>query len=70
MHTMGLGSSKRGGSKMIPSLVYLIVAGIIISAFMTVKTTRDDRVAENEWIESEGNRFMKRIELEKNRKRG
>ncbi len=55
---------------MIPLWVYLIVAGIIISAFMTVKTTREDRVAENEWIEAEGNRFMKRIELEKSRKRG
>jgi uncharacterized membrane protein (DUF106 family) len=50
---------------MIPIWVYAVVAGIIISAFMAIKTGREERVLELENIEKEGEVFMKRLEEEK-----
>ncbi|MDP4154813.1 MAG: sporulation YhaL family protein, partial [Bacillota bacterium] len=39
---------------MIPIWVYAVVAGIIISAVMAIKTGREERVLELENIEKEG----------------
>lgn len=50
---------------MIPIWVYAVVAGIIISAIMAIKTGREERVYELENIEKEGEIFMKRLEEEK-----
>jgi Na+/glutamate symporter len=50
---------------MIPIWVYAVVAGIIISAIMAVKTGREERVLELQNIEKEGEVYMKRIEGEK-----
>ncbi|NRG47307.1 sporulation YhaL family protein [Bacillus sp. CRN 9] len=47
---------------MIPVWVYFVVAGIIVSAFMAVKTGRDERKVENDMIEQEGEVYMKRLE--------
>lgn len=50
---------------MIPIWVYAVVAGIVISAIMAIKTGREERVLELENIEKEGEVFMKRLEEEK-----
>ncbi|AGX03289.1 MULTISPECIES: sporulation YhaL family protein [Bacillaceae] len=50
---------------MIPIWVYLVAAGIIISAIMAVKTGKEERREEREGIESEGEIYMKRLEREK-----
>lgn len=49
----------------IPTWVYVVFAGIIISALMAIKTGREERELEIENIEKEGDVFMKRIEEEK-----
>jgi uncharacterized membrane protein (DUF106 family) len=58
--------SKKGEKNMmIPIWVYAVVAGIIISAVMAIKTGREERVLELENIEKEGEVYMKRLEQEK-----
>ena len=54
----------------IPLWVILVLGGIAISAFMAVKTGREDRAVENEIIEREGEVYMKRLAEEKKRKNG
>jgi hypothetical protein len=54
----------------IPLWVIFVLGGIAISAFMAVKTGREDRAVENEIIEREGEVYMKRLEEEKKRKNG
>ncbi|WP_318505366.1 sporulation YhaL family protein [Bacillus sp. T3] len=49
----------------IPVWVYFVVAGILMSAIMTIKTGRADRKLEQEMIEREGNIYMERLEKEK-----
>lgn len=54
----------------IPMWVIAVVAGIVISAFMAVKTGKEEREEEMESIEREGEIYMKRLEREKeNRER-
>lgn len=53
----------------IPIWVLLLVGGIIISAFMAVKTGREEREQEREIIEREGEVYMERLEKEKAEKR-
>lgn len=52
----------------IPFWMYFVVAGIFISAFMVVKTAREDRQADLEWIEKEGDVFIKRMQEEKRKR--
>lgn len=49
----------------IPTWVYVVFAGIIISALMAIKTGREERELEMENIEKEGDVYMQRIEEEK-----
>jgi Na+/glutamate symporter len=49
----------------IPIWIYAIFAGIIISAFMALKTGREERELETENIEREGEVYIKRMEEEK-----
>ncbi|WP_082193306.1 sporulation YhaL family protein [Bacillus rubiinfantis] len=49
----------------IPIWIYFVMAGIIISAFMAIKTGREERLMEMENIEQEGEIYMKRLEQEK-----
>jgi len=49
----------------IPIWIYAILAGIIISAFMALKTGREERELELENIEREGEVYIKRMEEEK-----
>lgn len=49
----------------IPIWTLILIGGIIISAYMAVKTGREERERENELIEREGEVYIKRIEKER-----
>lgn len=49
---------------------YLVIAGIIFSAYMLVRTAKEERDLENYYIEKEGEIFIKRMEEEKERRTG
>jgi hypothetical protein len=53
----------------LPIWVYFVIAGVLISAFMAIKTAREDRDDEMEWIEKEGEVYMNRLEEEKERRK-
>ncbi|PFO04335.1 sporulation protein YhaL [Neobacillus bataviensis] len=50
---------------MIPIWIYAVVAGIVISALMAIKTGREERQVEMESIEREGEIYIERLEREK-----
>ncbi|MFT8323193.1 MAG: sporulation YhaL family protein [Bacillus sp. (in: firmicutes)] len=54
----------------IPMWVLFVFGGIVVSAFMAVKTGKEERQQENEGIEREGEEYMKRLEQEKQRRQG
>jgi hypothetical protein len=54
----------------IPFWIYAVVAGIIVSAWMAIKTGREERKLEMEEIEREGEIYMKRMEKEKKMREG
>ena len=49
--------------------VLFVFGGIIVSAFMAVKTGREDRKLESEIIEREGEVYMQRLEKEKEQRK-
>jgi hypothetical protein len=49
----------------IPFWVYFVVAGILMSAFMAIKTGKEERIMEQENIQREGEIYMERLEKEK-----
>ncbi|PLT31230.1 sporulation YhaL family protein [Peribacillus deserti] len=53
-----------------PVWIWFVIAGIVSSAFMTVKTARDDKKLEMAWIEEEGKKYMDRMEEEKRKRQG
>ncbi|MBT2653782.1 sporulation YhaL family protein [Bacillus sp. ISL-18] len=52
----------------IPIWIYAVVAGIVISALMAIKTGREERQVEMESIEREGEIYIKRLEREKEKR--
>jgi Sporulation protein YhaL len=54
----------------VPIWVFAVAAGIMISAFMAIKSGREDRQQEMEIIEREGEVYMERLEKEKERRQG
>lgn len=52
----------------LPIWILLLVGGIIMSAFMAVKTGKEERQQEMEIIEREGEIYMERIQKEKEEK--
>ncbi|MGM9924048.1 MAG: sporulation YhaL family protein [Bacillus sp. (in: firmicutes)] len=46
-------------------IVAFIIVGIIGSGYMVIKTGREEREAENEWIEQEGEKYITRMNEEK-----
>jgi hypothetical protein len=52
----------------IPIWVIAVLAGVVFSAFMAVKTGKEERKEEMESIEREGELYMKRLEREKERR--
>jgi hypothetical protein len=53
----------------VPIWIYFVIAGVLISAFMSIKTAKEDRDDEMEWIEKEGEVYMNRLEEEKERRK-
>ncbi|WP_019240378.1 MULTISPECIES: sporulation YhaL family protein [Bacillus] len=49
-------------------VIGLIIVGIVISGFMTIKTGKEERDIENEWIEQEGQKFITAMHEEKKRR--
>ena len=54
-----------GVSMIIPIWVYFALAGIMISAYMVIRTGKEERRVENESIELEGKVYMERLEKER-----
>lgn len=52
----------------IPFWIYFVALGIMISAYMVIKTGRDEKRMEDEVIEKEGEIYMLRLEAERNEK--
>jgi hypothetical protein len=53
----------------IPFWIYFVVMGIILSAYMVVRTGKEEKVIEEELIEREGDIYMKRLEQEREGKK-
>ena len=53
----------------IPFWIYFVVMGIILSAYMVVRTGKEEKVIEEEMIEREGNIYMQRLEQEREGKK-
>ena len=53
----------------IPFWMYFVVMGIIFSAYMVVRTGKEEQRIENEIIEREGEVYMKRLEEERKEKK-
>ncbi|MBA4535665.1 sporulation YhaL family protein [Bacillus aquiflavi] len=52
----------------IPIWIYFVLAGIAVSAYMTIKTAKEEKQRESELIEQEGEVYMHRLEEERTRK--
>ncbi|RYL94503.1 sporulation YhaL family protein [Sporolactobacillus sp. Y61] len=48
--------------------VYLLLAGILFSGYQAFSFSRQDKEVDQEWVETQGNVYMKRIEAEKQRR--
>ena len=53
----------------IPFWIYFVVMGIITSAYMVVRTGKEEKVIEEEMIEREGDIYMQRLEQEREGKK-
>jgi hypothetical protein len=62
-------SEAAGAIASVPWFVYLLVAGILYSGYKFVHLSREDHKADQEWIEQEGNVYIRRMEEEKERRR-
>jgi hypothetical protein len=55
---------------LIPIWAYFVAGGILVSAYMAVRTGIEDRKVEQESIELEGRVYMERLEKEREARRG
>lgn len=53
---------------LLPAWVYMVIVGIVISGFMVLYTSKQEQDIENEYIEKEGEVYMKRMKEEKQRR--
>ncbi|GAF65722.1 hypothetical protein BTS2_2621 [Bacillus sp. TS-2] len=51
-----------------PWWIYLVIAGIIFSGYMSMKYMLEDHEVENEYIEKEGSVFIERMEAEREKR--
>lgn len=54
---------------LLPWWIYICVIGILVSGYMAFKTSREDKIVDEEFIEKEGQVFIDRIEQERQKKR-
>ncbi|MFC3883807.1 sporulation YhaL family protein [Bacillus songklensis] len=53
----------------LPFWVYLVVMGIFFSGFMAIRTGQKEREIDDVYIEKEGQVYLERIELEREKKK-
>ena len=53
----------------IPFWIYFVVMGIMTSAYMVVRTGKEEKLVEEEMIEREGDIYMQRLEQEREGKK-
>lgn len=53
----------------VPVWLYFVFAGIIFSAIMTIKATKEEEQVDNQFIEKEGEVYIKRMEEEKTKRK-
>lgn len=51
-----------------PIWIWLVFIGIVVSAIMSIRAARQDRLRDNAWIEEEGQKYMERMKLEKEKR--
>ncbi|MCM3586055.1 sporulation YhaL family protein [Mesobacillus maritimus] len=54
----------------VPIWIIAVAFGILVSAYMAIKSSREDRKQEMEIIEREGSVYIERMEDEKARRQG
>lgn len=47
-----------------PLWIWFVLIGIVVSAIMSIRTARQERLIENTWIEEEGAKYMERMRIE------
>ncbi|MFT4416726.1 sporulation YhaL family protein [Fredinandcohnia humi] len=52
----------------IPWFVYVALFGVLFSAYMVIRTTREDRQVEKSFIEQEGNIYIERMKNEREKR--
>lgn len=51
-----------------PWWVFVVIIGIIMSGYLAIKYSLEEKRLEDEWIESEGNVYIRRMEEERERR--
>lgn len=54
---------------LLPFWVYLVVIGIVFSAYMTIRATREEREIELKQIEQDGEIYMERLQEEREKRK-
>ena len=52
----------------LPWWVYLVIVGIVLSGYMVLYTSKREQDMDNEFIEKEGEVYMKRLEEEREKR--
>lgn len=52
----------------LPIWIYLVVAGIFFSGFMAIRLAQHDKQVDDSFIEKEGQVFIERMQVEKERR--
>jgi hypothetical protein len=52
-----------------PIWIWFVFIGIIVSAVMSIWTARQERVIDDAWIEKEGQKYIDRMEEERERRK-
>lgn len=56
------------GVEFLPWWIYLVIIGIIISGYMVLYTSKQEQEIDNEFIEKEGEVYMRRLKEERERR--
>lgn len=52
-----------------PLWIWFVFIGIVVSAVMSIRTARQERLIENTWIEEEGQKYMERMRIEQEQRK-
>ncbi|EJS66393.1 SigE-dependent sporulation protein [Bacillus cereus] len=54
--------------EILPWWIYLVIVGIVLSGYMVLYTSKKEQEMDNEFIEKEGEVYMKRLEEEREKR--